>query len=122
MVVRVSGPSPPSGGKTPGGAGKNAGVPPRGGRRVCRRDPTAVSIRMKHTISALAALIVILLLPFTAAAQTPPVRYRVVQLTEVPSPGGCVPTAIHDNGDVVGYCGAGEAGSFAVLWRGGTVV
>ena len=74
---------------------------------------------MKHTTSVLTALI--LALPLTAAAQAAPVRYHVVQLTEIPSPSGCVPTAINDNGDVVGYCGAGELRSFAVLWHAGAV-
>ena len=32
-----------------------------------------------------------------------------------------MPTAINDNGDVVGYCGAGELRSFAVLWHAGAV-
>ena len=62
-----------------------------------------------------------LALPATAAAQTSRVRYHVVQLSEIPSSGGCVPTAINDAGDIVGYCGAGEATTFAVLWKNGTV-
>ena len=32
-----------------------------------------------------------------------------------------MPTAINDAGDIVGYCGAGEATTFAVLWKNGTV-
>jgi probable HAF family extracellular repeat protein len=75
---------------------------------------------MKHTTYALASLL--LALPHAAAAQAPQLRYHVVQLAEIPSPGGCVPTAINDNGDVVGYCAAGDVGSFAVVWRAGTVV
>jgi uncharacterized membrane protein len=74
---------------------------------------------MKHTFSVFAVLM--LALPPTVAAQVQQVRYHVIQLTEIPSSGGCVPTSINDAGDVVGYCGAGEATPFAALWRGGTV-
>jgi len=56
-----------------------------------------------------------------ALAQSPAVRYHVVELAEIPAPSGCVPTAINDNGDVVGYCDAGSFNSFAVVWRRGAV-
>ena len=62
----------------------------------------------------------LLVLPAVATAQTK-VRYHVVKLAEIPAPSGCVPTAINDNGDVVGYCDAGGTTSFAVVWRGGAV-
>jgi probable HAF family extracellular repeat protein len=46
------------------------------------------------------------------------IQYRIVPLTEIPSAQtSCVPTAINEKGDVVGYCAAGEPGYFAVRWR-----
>jgi probable HAF family extracellular repeat protein len=74
-------------------------------------------MRLNRSIAIGAAL---LALPSLAAAQTA-ARYHVVKLAEIPAPSGCVPTAINDNGDVVGYCDAGGMTSFAVLWRGGAV-
>jgi probable HAF family extracellular repeat protein len=75
------------------------------------------SIGARLAVVALAVLTA----PFTANGQT--VRYRVVPLTELASAQtSCVPTAINANGDVVGYCGAGELDAFAVRWRSnGTV-
>src|SRR5262245_49845460 len=66
------------------------------------------------------ALAVALSSPIAANAQTN-VTYHVTKLPEVPAPSGCVPTAINDNGDVIGYCNAGQTGSFAVVWRSGAV-
>jgi hypothetical protein len=58
--------------------------------------------------------------PLAADGRT--VRYRVVPLTDISSGRtGCVPTAIDADGEAVGYCVAGELGSSAVLWRGGTL-
>jgi probable HAF family extracellular repeat protein len=78
---------------------------------------------MKLTMLALTAAL--LALPALAAAQSAPapvVRYHVVALPEVPSPGGCTPTAVNDNGDAVGYCGGGTGLSATpVSWIGGVV-
>jgi probable HAF family extracellular repeat protein len=74
--------------------------------------------RFATCVTAALAL-AILAAPLAADGQTH--RYHVVQLPEVPSPSFCVPTAINDTGDVVGYCDAGESNPFAVLWRDGTV-
>jgi len=65
-------------------------------------------------------MLAVLLAPIAVNAQTT-VRYHVVKLPEVPAPSGCVPTAINENGDVVGYCNAAGSDSFAVLWSGGAV-
>ena len=77
---------------------------------------------MRHTFASFmkaALALAFVAAPLAAHGQT--VRYHVVPLPEAPSPSFCVPTAINDVGDVVGYCNAGEANPFAVLWRGGVV-
>lgn len=76
------------------------------------RYTTATFIRAALALLFLAA-------PFAADGQT--TRYHVVQLPEVPLAGFCVPTALNDMGDVVGYCNAGETNPFAVRWRDGMV-
>jgi probable HAF family extracellular repeat protein len=69
------------------------------------------------------AVLALALLAAPLAANGQTVRYRVVPLTEIQSAQtSCVPTAINELGDVVGYCGAAGLDSFAVLWRGGIVV
>jgi probable HAF family extracellular repeat protein len=73
-----------------------------------------------RTLLKAAWTLVALLAPIAANAQTT-VKYHVIKLAEVPAPSGCVPTAINDNGDVVGYCNAGGLDSFGVLWSGGAV-
>jgi probable HAF family extracellular repeat protein len=65
-------------------------------------------------------MLAVLLAPTAVNAQTT-VKYHVVKLPEVPAPSGCVPTAINENGDVVGYCNAAGSESFGVLWSGGAV-
>lgn len=77
---------------------------------------------MRYTtaiIKRIALALLVLAAPFAADGQT--ARYHVVRLPEVSSPGFCVPTALNDTGDVVGYCNAGEMNPFAVRWRDGTV-
>jgi probable HAF family extracellular repeat protein len=76
-----------------------------------------IAMKLNRSVVVGAAL---LALPAVAAAQTTR-RYHVVKLAEIPAPSGCVPTAINDKGDVVGYCDAGGTTSFAVVWRGGAV-
>ena len=75
------------------------------------------------TIAAFFALLALALLSAPLAANAQTVRYRVVPLAQIPSAQtSCVPTAINANGDVVGYCDAGEVASFAVRWHSdGTV-
>ena len=77
---------------------------------------------MRYTTSIFKRAVLALVLvaaPLAAHGQT--AHYHVVQLPPVSSAGFCVPTALNDTGDVVGYCNAGEANPFAVRWRDGTV-
>src|SRR5262252_76213 len=71
---------------------------------------------MKHTLPALAAFL--LTIPALAAAQSASsVQYHVVQLAPLPQVGSCVPTAIADDGTVVGYCGTAGVNSTLVAWH-----
>ena len=56
---------------------------------------------MKNTFAKAAVAVLVLMAPLAADGQT--VRYRVVPLPEIGATTNCVPTAIIDNGDVVGY-------------------
>jgi len=75
-----------------------------------------MSIRHAAFTKAVLAL-ALLALPHLATAQT--VRYLVVPLVLAPSQIDCVPTAINQAGEIVGYCNAGSLDSLAVVWRNG---
>jgi uncharacterized membrane protein len=77
-----------------------------------------MAIRYRTFVKA-ALAIGLLTLPYAATAQT--VRYVVFPLAETASQTGCVPTAIGQQGEVVGYCTAGGLDSLAVVWRSGAV-
>jgi probable HAF family extracellular repeat protein len=72
------------------------------------RKTFAMLVKAALTLAFIAA-------PVAASGQ---VRYRVTQLAEPAGTTVCVPTAMNDNGDVVGYC-HDAVGSFGVVWRAG---
>jgi probable HAF family extracellular repeat protein len=77
-------------------------------------------IQMRNIFGILTGttLVAFLAAPLAASGQT--VRYQVVELQPAAGAAACVPMALNDAGDVVGYC-SDQTGSFGVVWTGGQV-